>query len=102
MNTYYIPINFIKRTGLKVDATNETDARKIAEDKLKDYMSPDNVKIFGMPEIDTDHITCEQDDKIFDEIVEDFHLDCEVSNGQEFFTHEINSINPTVRETKKE
>lgn len=88
MNLYNIPINFIKKTGIKIEAANETEALKKVENMLKDYYTENSIKKMGIPEIQLNDITCNQDEKMFKELFEDFpHMGNEYLFEQSFVSY---------------
>ena len=112
MNLYNIPINFIKKTGIKIEAANETEALKKVENMLKDYYTENSIKKIGVPEIQFNKITCKQDEKMYKELYEDFpHMGSENLFEQSFVSYKnkqeefeklnLNNINfININETK--
>lgn len=73
-NTYYIPIDISDINIIKIEATSQIEAIKLIEDAIvssKIGERHDSVRILK------EEITCDEDEKMIDEIIKDFSLKVE-------------------------
>jgi hypothetical protein len=84
-NTYHIPVDLIKSTTFKVEAENQRAAIDQLTAFLKEHEATN--KMFTGFNIEETKIDCDQDDKIIEEVINDFKLETTKKHGMEFVTH---------------
>lgn len=82
LNTYNIPIDLIKKTGMKIQAVSQEEAIN----KALNFIEKTNFNDFKIHHSD---ITCEQDDEMMEEIAKDFNLDIKDYETRDTMTHTV-------------